>query len=71
MTKDERLDYFKQSFPALEGLAKEINERILNAKEGIEENNANLIIGSLAGIGEAAEHLKNIYEAMIFIHRGK
>jgi hypothetical protein len=71
MTRDERLTFIKQSFTALEGLTSEINEKITHAKEGVSEGNVNLIIGSLAGVDQAAHHLKNIHEAMIFIHRGK
>ena len=70
MTKSERLAFLKQSFAVLEGLANEINEKIAYAKDGASEENANLIIGGLAGIDQAAQHLKNIYEAMLFVHRG-
>jgi len=69
MTKEQRLEFLKQSFTALEGLSKEINEKTAYAKEGVSGGNANLIIGSLAGIDQAAQHLKNIYDAMLFIHR--
>ena len=71
MTKEQRLEFLKQSFTALEGLTKEINEKTAYAKEGVSGGNANLIIGGLAGIDQAAQHLKNIYDAMLFIHRGK
>jgi hypothetical protein len=70
MTKDERLTFLKQSFTILKGLSEDINEKIAYAEEGVSEDSANLIIGSLAGIEQAAQHLKNIYEAMVFIHQG-
>lgn len=70
MKREDQVRFLKQSFSILETLAKDISEKISDANEGISEGNANLIIGSLSGLGEAAEHLKNIYEAMVFIHRG-
>ena len=71
MTGKERITFLKQSLTILEGLGDEIIEKIANAQEGISEGNANLIIGSLVGIDQAAQHLKNVYEAMVFIHQGK
>ncbi|MDR0953633.1 MAG: hypothetical protein LBM71_05625 [Elusimicrobiota bacterium] len=70
MTKNERLAFIKQSLTILKGLSEEINEKISHAQDGVAEDNANLIIGGLAGIDQAAEHLKNIYQAMLFVHRG-
>ncbi|MGB2579446.1 hypothetical protein AAIR98_001365 [Elusimicrobium simillimum] len=69
MKKEEKINFLKQSYNVLEGLAKDINQKMDDAKSGLEEENANLIIGSLSGIEETAQHLKNIYEAMLFIHR--
>lgn len=46
-----------------------MQQQIANAQEGVSEKSANLIIGSLAGIEETASHIKNIYEAMVFMHR--
>lgn len=69
MTKEEKLQFIKQSYSVMETLIKDINERMDNAKEGMEENNANLIIGSLADIDKTAQHLKNLHEAMEFIHK--
>ena len=70
MIREERLKFLKQSFTVLEGLAQEINQKIADAKEGVAEDSANLIIGSLVGIDQAAQHLKNIFESMVFMHRG-
>ena len=70
MTKNERLAFLKQSFTVLKGLSEDINEKIAYAEEGVSEDNANLIIGGLAGVDQAAGHLKNIYEAMLFMHKG-
>ncbi len=67
MTKEEKLQFIKQSYSVMEALVKDINEKMNNAKEGVEENNANLIMGSLAEIDKTAQHLKNLHEAMMFI----
>lgn len=67
MTKEEKLQFIKQSYSVMEALVKDINGKMSNAKEGVGENNANLIIGSLANIDKSAQHLKNLHEAMMFI----
>ena len=69
MTKEEKTKFIKQSFGILEQLTAAINEHVANAKEGAEENNNNLIIGSLAGIETTVQHLKNVYEAMLYAHK--
>lgn len=70
MTKEEKLKFIKQSYALLEQLVIDINERLTAAEDGVTEDNATLIIGGLVGIDQAAEHLKNIYAAMLFVHRG-
>lgn len=69
MSKEEKLKFLKQSFILIAGLGEEIRQTIEHAREGVKENNANLIIGGLVNIDQAAAHLKNIYEAMLFVHR--
>jgi len=69
MTKEEKTKFIKQSFGILEQLAADINERIANAKDGAAENNNNLIMGGLSGIEATAQHLKNVYEAMVYAHQ--
>ncbi|WP_424244247.1 hypothetical protein Dip510_001448 [Elusimicrobium posterum] len=69
MTNEEKVKFLKRSYCVLQGLVKDINQKMDDAKSGLEEENANLIIGSLSGIEETAQHLKNIYEAMLFMHR--
>ncbi len=49
----------------------DMQKQIGNAQEGAEEKSANLIMGSLHGLDETAAHIKNIYEAMMFIHQRK
>jgi hypothetical protein len=68
MTKEEKLQFIKQSYRIMETLVKDINEEMSNAKEGVAENSAKLIIGSLADIDKTAQHLKNLHEAMEYIH---
>lgn len=58
-----------QSLQILTELSADMQQQIANAQEGVSEKSANLIMGSLAGIEETALHIKNIYEAMVFLHR--
>lgn len=58
-----------QSLQILTELSADMQQQIANAQEGVSEKSANLIMGSLAGIEETALHIKNIYEAMVFMHR--
>lgn len=69
MTKAEKTKFMKQSYAILEQLATDISGRIVDAKEGVEEENNNLIIGSLSGIESTAQHLKNIFETMLYTHQ--
>lgn len=63
-----QLEMLTQSLQILTELSADMQQQIANAQEGISEKSANLIIGSLAGIAETASHIKNIYEAMVFMH---
>lgn len=58
-----------QSLQILTELSADMQRQIANAQEGVSEKSANLIMGSLAGIEETASHIKNIYEAMVFLYR--
>lgn len=64
-----KLEMLTQSLQILTELSADMQQQIANAQEGVSEKSANLIIGSLAGIEETALHIKNIYEAMGFLHR--
>lgn len=64
-----KLEMLTQSLQILTELSADMQQQIANAQEGVSEKSANLIIGSLAGIEETALHIKNIYEAMVFLHR--
>lgn len=63
-----KLEMLTQSLQVLTELAADMQQQIANAQEGVSEKSANLIMGSLAGIEETASHIKNIYEAMVFMH---
>lgn len=64
-----KLEMLTQSLQILTELSADMQQQIANAQEGVNEKSANLIMGSLAGIEETALHIKNIYEAMVFLHR--
>lgn len=64
-----KLEMLTQSLQILTELSADMQQQIANAQEGASEKSANLIMGSLAGIEETALHIKNIYEAMVFLHR--
>ena len=64
-----KLEMLTQSLQILTELSADMQQQIANAQEGVSEKSANLIMGSLAGIAETASHIKNIYEAMMFMHQ--
>ena len=64
-----KLEMLTQSLQILTELSADLQRQITNAQEGVSEKSTNLIMGSLAGIEETASHIKNIYEAMVFMHR--
>ena len=71
MNEKEKLELMKHSYSILKDLASDINKRMADAEEGIKESNINLIMGSLLGIDNTAEQLKNIFTVMEYIHRIK
>lgn len=71
MPDKEQLEVMKYSYKVLQGLVKQINERIKDAQEGIDENSPNLIMGSLSGIDEAADRIKNVFSVMQYLHQNK
>lgn len=64
-----KLEMLTQSLQILTELSADMQQQIANAQEGVNEKSANLIMGSLAGLDQIASHIKNIYEAMMFMHR--
>ena len=69
MTEKERLEVIKHSYEVLQGLVKEVTEKISDAQDGIKEDNRDLIMGSLYGLGEAADRIKNVYAVMMYLHQ--
>lgn len=64
-----KLEMLTESVRILEELVADMQKQVVQAKEGVSEKSANLIMGSLAGIDQTAVHVKNIYDAMLFMHR--
>ncbi len=64
-----KLEMLTQSLQILTELSADMQQQIANAQEGASEKSANLIMGSLVGLDQTASHIKNIYEAMVFLHR--
>lgn len=64
-----KLEMLTQSLQILTELSADMQQQIANAQESVSEKSANLIMGSLAGLDQTASHIKNIYEAMVFMHR--
>lgn len=50
-------------------LAADLQEQIASAQDGAKEKSLSQIMGSLYGLSTAAEHIKNIYETMVLVHR--
>ena len=71
MTENERFEVIKHSYSVLQGLVKEMNKQMADGKEGVDENNQSLLIGSLYGIDEVAERIKNVFAVMKYLHQNK
>ncbi len=71
MTEKERLEVIKHSYEVLQGLIKDLTERVKDAQEGIDTSERNLIMGSLYGIDDTAERIKNVYAVMTYLHQGE
>lgn len=68
MTEKEKLEVIKHSYEVLQGLVKDLNERVKDAKDGIATLDQNLIMGSLYGLDCTAERIKNVYAVMTYLH---
>ena len=69
MTEKERLEVIKHSYEVLQGLVKEVTEKISDAQDGIKADNRDLIMGSLYGLGDVADRIKNVYAVMMYLHQ--
>ena len=50
-------------------LAQEMKQKLEYAKEGVEENNINLVIGGVCGLEQVNQRIKSIYDMMVFVQR--
>lgn len=71
MTEKKRLEVIKHSYEVLQGLVKDLTERVKDAQEGVDTSDQNLIVGSLYGIDGTAERIRNVYAVMTYLHQGK
>lgn len=71
MTEKEKLEVIKHSYEVLQGLVKDLTERVKDAQKGVDTSAQNLIMGSLYGIDGTAERIKNVYAVMTYLHQGK
>ena len=69
MTEKEKLEVIKHSYEVLQSLVKDLTERVKDAKDGIATSDQNLIMGSLCGINDIAERIKNLYGVMLYLHQ--
>lgn len=69
MGKEEKLAILKSCVGMLSSLEQEMKQKLEYAKEGIEENNINLVIVGLCGLEHINQRIKSIYDMMVFVQR--
>lgn len=67
MEKKEKLAILKSCVEKLSSLEQEMRQKLEYAKEGIGENNINLVIGGLCGLEHINQRIKSIYDTMVFV----
>ena len=65
----DKLTILTNHLQLLAELAGDLHEQIASAQDGAKEKSLNQIMGSLYGLSTTAEHIKNIYETMVLVHR--
>ena len=65
----DKLTILTNDLQLLAELAGDLQEQIASAQDGAKEKSLNQIMGSLYGLSTTAEHIKNIYETMVLVHR--
>ena len=65
----DKLTILTNHLQLLAELAADLQEQIASAQDGAKEKSLNQIMGSLYGLSTTAEHIKNIYETMVLVHR--
>ena len=67
MGKEEKLAILKSRVEMWSSLEQEMRQKLEYAKEGIGENNINLVIGGLCGMEHLNQRIKSIYDMMVFV----
>lgn len=65
----DKLTILTNHLQLLAELVADLQEQIASAQDGAKEKSLNQIMGSLYGLSTTAEHIKNIYETMLIVHR--
>lgn len=65
----DKLTILTNHLQLLAELTADLQKQIAFAQDGAKEKSLNQIIGSLYGLSTTAEHIKNIYETMVLVHR--
>lgn len=65
----DKLTILTNHLQLLAELAADLQEQISSAQDGAKEKSLNQIMGSLYGLSITAEHIQNIYETMLLVHR--
>ena len=65
----DKLTILTNHLQLLAELAADLQEQIASAQDGAKEKSLNQIMGSLYGLSIIAEHIQNIYETMLLVHR--
>ena len=65
----DKLTILTNHLQLLAELAADLQEQIASAQDGAKEKSLNQIMGSLCGLSTTAEHIQNIYETMLLVHR--
>lgn len=65
----DKLTILTNHLQLLAELTADLQKQIAFAQDGVKEKFLSQIIGSLYGLSTTAEHIKNIYETMVLVHR--
>lgn len=71
MNDQDKLEVIKHSFEVLSKLVNRIEKQVKDAREGIITADRNLIMGSLWGIDEAADRIRNVFAVMKYLHQDR
>lgn len=71
MNEQDKLEVIKHSYEVLSKLVNRIERQVKDAREGIITADRNLIMGSLYGIDETADRIRNVYAVMKYLHQDR